>query len=60
MALRHTDLADVLFLKQYLIWKLTSSAKIWDLIEVAEAHTLASGGIGSDQGQNENNLRQNS
>ena len=28
--------------KQYLIWKLTSSAKIWDLIEVAEAHTLAS------------------
>ena len=25
----------------------------WDLSEVAEAHTLASGGIGSDQGQNE-------
>ena len=38
--------------KQYLIWKLTYSAKIWDLIEVAEAHTLASGGIGSDWGQN--------
>ena len=39
--------------KHYLIWKLTSSAKIWDLIKVAEAHTLASGGIGSDRGQNE-------
>ena len=46
--------------KQYLIWKLTSSAKIWDLIEVAEAHTLASGGIGSDWGQNEKNLRRKS
>ena len=44
--------------KQYLIWKLTYSAKIWDLIEVAEAHTLASGGTGSDRGQNEKKLRQ--
>ena len=26
-------------------------------IEVAEAHTLASGGMGSDRGQNEKNLR---
>ena len=31
--------------KQYLIWKLTSSAKIWNLSEVAEAHSLASGGF---------------
>ena len=43
--------------KQYLIWKLTYSAKIWDLIEVAEAHTLASGGTGSDRGQNEKKSR---
>ena len=43
--------------KKYLIWKLTYSAKIWDLIEVAEAHTMASGGIGSDRGQNEKKLR---
>ena len=28
--------------KQYLIWKLTSSVKIWDLSEVTEAHSLAS------------------
>ena len=27
--------------------------KIWDLIEVAETYTLASGGFQSDQGQNE-------
>ena len=46
--------------KHCFIWKLASSAKIWDLIEVAEAHSLASGGIGSDQGQNEKNLRQKS
>jgi hypothetical protein len=39
--------------KQYLIWKLTSSAEIWDLGEVTEAHSLASAGFGSDQGQNE-------
>ena len=37
--------------KHCFIWKLASSAKIWDLIEVAEAHSLASGGIGSDRGQ---------
>ena len=42
--------------KQYLIWKLTYSAKIWDIIEVAEAHTLASGGIRSDWGQNEKKI----
>ena len=30
------------------------------LIEVAEAHSLASGGIGSDRGQNEKNLRRKS
>ena len=41
--------------KQYFIWKLIYSAKIWDLIEVAEAHTLASEGIGSDRGQNKKN-----
>ena len=43
--------------KQYLISKLTSSAKIRDLSEVTEAHSLASGGFGSDWGQNEKNLR---
>ena len=37
--------------KHCFIWELASSAKIWDLIEVAEAHSLASGGIGSDRGQ---------
>ena len=46
--------------KQYLIWKLTSSAKIWDLSEVTEAHSLASGGFGSDRGQNEKILGENS
>jgi hypothetical protein len=39
--------------KQYLIWKLKSSAKIWDLSEVIEAHSLASGGFGIVQGQKE-------
>jgi hypothetical protein len=46
--------------KQYFIWKLTFSAKIWDIGEVAEAHSLASGGFGSDQGQSEKNLRRKS
>ena len=32
--------------KQYLIWKLTYSAKIWNLSEVIEAHSLASEGYG--------------
>ena len=44
--------------KQYLKWKLTSSAKTWDLSEVTEAHSLASGGFRRDRGQNEKNLRQ--
>ena len=39
--------------KQYLIWKLTYSPKFWNLSEVIEAHSLASGGYGSDRGQNE-------
>ena len=42
--------------KQYRIWKLTSSAKIWDLSEVTEA----SGCLGSDQGQNKKILGENS
>ena len=41
----------------WIVWKLTSSAKIWDLSVVTEAHTLASGGFKSDRGQNEKNLR---
>ena len=45
--------------KQYLIWKQTSSAKIWDLSEVTEAHSLALGGFRSDQGQNEKILGEN-
>ena len=45
---------------QYPIWKLTSSAKIWDLSKVTEAHSLASGGFGSDRGQNEKNWGENS
>ena len=45
--------------KQYFIWKLTFSAKIWDISEVAEAHSLASGGFGSDQGQREKILDEN-
>ena len=45
--------------KQYLIWKLTSLAKIWDLSEVTEAQSLASGGFGSDRGQNEKILDEN-
>jgi hypothetical protein len=32
------------------------SAKIWDLIEVAETYTLASGGFESDRGQNEKKI----
>ena len=39
--------------KQYLIWKLTFSAKFWNLSEVIEAYSLASGGYRSDRGQNE-------
>ena len=62
--LRDSSLWMLIFLlqlnKQYLIWKLASSAKIWDLIEVAEAHSLASGGIGSDRGQSEKKLRRKS
>ena len=38
----------------------SSSAKIWDHIEVSEAHSLASGCFGSDRGQNEKNLRRKS
>ena len=34
--------------------------KIWDLIEVAETYTLASGGFQSDQGQNEKIFLENS
>ena len=45
--------------KQYLIWKLKFSAKIFSLSEVIEAYGLASGGYESDQGQNEKNLRWN-
>jgi hypothetical protein len=45
--------------KQYLIWKLTSSAKIWDLSKVTDAHSLASEGFKSDQGQNEKILCEN-
>ena len=30
-----------------------SSAKIWDVSEVAETHSLALGGFTSDRGQNE-------
>ena len=30
--------------KKCLVWKLTSSAKIWDLSEVTEAYSLASKG----------------
>ena len=40
--------------------KLTSSAKIWDLSEATEAQSLASGGFGSDRGQNEKNLMRKS
>jgi hypothetical protein len=39
--------------KQYPKYKPTSSAKIWDLNEVIESHSLASGGFRSDRGQNE-------
>ena len=46
-------------IKQYFMWKLTFSAKIWDIDEVAEAHSLASGGFGSDRGQSENTLDKN-
>ena len=35
--------------KQYLLWKLTYLAKFWNLSEVIEAHSLASGGYGSDE-----------
>ena len=41
------------------MWKLTFSAKVWDIDEVAEAHSLASGGFGSDRGQSENTLDKN-
>ena len=37
--------------KQYLIWKLKSSAKIWDVIEVTEGQSLALGGFEIDRGQ---------
>ena len=33
-----------------------ASAKIWDLIEVAEAYTLDLGGFGNDRGQNEKQI----
>ena len=46
--------------KQCLIWKLTSLAKIWDLSEVTEAHSLASEHFRSERGQNEKNLRRKS
>ena len=42
--------------KQYRRGKLTSTTKNLDLIDVNKFHILASGGIGSYQGQNEINL----
>ena len=40
--------------KQYLIWKLTSLAKIWNLSEVTEAHSVDLKGVKNDRGENEN------
>ena len=45
--------------KQYLIWKLTFSAKFWNLSEVIEAYSLASGGYRIDRGQNEKKIGEN-
>ena len=41
------------------IFHMKPSAKIWDFSEVTEAHSLASEGFGSDQGQNEKILGEN-
>ena len=38
---------------QIALFVMNDSAKVWDIIEVAEAHSLASRGFRSDQGQSE-------